>query len=187
MDKDAKRRPLILAKILFERTDEEHYLTTAQLMEILEKEHGIKTHRQTIPGDIEILRSFGMDIQDVMSAQKRYNLVSREFDLAELKMLIDAVESAKFISRNKSEQLVKKLSELASQYQAKSLKRNISDTIGCKSSISERTSALVLFFLPAGSFRSSNKISDSCLGELILNSLPAKAYILSRTTSSSPE
>ena len=126
MDKDAKRRPLILAKILFERTDEEHYLTTAQLMEILEKEHGIKTHRQTIPSDIELLRSFGMDIQDVMSAQKRYNLVSREFDLAELKMLIDAVESAKFISRNKSEQLVKKLSGLASQYQAKSLKRNIS-------------------------------------------------------------
>ena len=126
MDKDAKRRPLILAKILFERTDEEHYLTTAQLMEILEKEHGIKTHRQTIPSDIAILRENGMDIQDVMSAQKRYNLVSREFDLAELKMLIDAVESAKFISRKKSEQLVKKLSGLASQYQAKSLKRNIS-------------------------------------------------------------
>ena len=126
MDKDAKMRPLYLAMILFERTDEEHYLTTAQLMEILEKEYGIKTHRQTIPSDIDILRSFGMDIQDVMSSQKRYNLVSREFDLAELKMLIDAVESAKFISRKKSEQLVKKLSGLASQYQAKSLKRNIS-------------------------------------------------------------
>ena len=126
MDKEAKIRPFLLAKVLYERTDEEHYLTTAQLMEILEKEYGIKTHRQTIPSDIEILRSFGMDIQDVMSAQKRYNLVSREFDLAELKMLIDAVESAKFISRKKSEQLVKKLSGLASQYQAKSLKRNIS-------------------------------------------------------------
>ena len=126
MDMDAKRRPLLLAKVLFERTDEDHYLTTAQLMEILEKEYGIKTHRQTIPSDIDILRSFGMDIQDVMSSQKRYNLVSREFDLAELKMLIDAVESAKFISRKKSEQLVKKLSGLASQYQAKSLKRNIS-------------------------------------------------------------
>ncbi len=126
MDKEAKIRPFLLAKILFERTDEDHYLTTAQLMEILEKEHGIKTHRQTIPSDIAILRENGMDIQDVMSAQKRYNLVSREFDLAELKMLIDAVESAKFISRKKSEQLVKKLSGLASQYQAKSLKRNIS-------------------------------------------------------------
>ncbi len=126
MDKNAKRRPLILAKVFYERTDEEHYLTTAQLMDILEQEYGIKTHRQTIPSDIDILRSFGMDIQDVMSAQKRYNLVSREFDLAELKMLIDAVESAKFIPRKKSEQLVKKLSGLASQYQAKSLKRNIS-------------------------------------------------------------
>ncbi len=107
-------------------TDEEHYLTTAELMEILEKEHGIKTHRQTIPSDIDILRSFGMDIQGVMSAQKRYNLVSREFDVVERKMLIDAVESAKFISRKKSGQLVKKLSGLASQYQAKNLKRNIS-------------------------------------------------------------
>ena len=126
MDKEAKIRPFLLAKILFERTDEEHYLTTAQLMETLEKEYGIKTHRQTIPSDIDVLRSFGMDIQGVMSAQKRYNLVSREFDLAELKMLIDAVESAKFISRKKSEQLVRKLSGLASQYQAKSLKRNIS-------------------------------------------------------------
>ena len=126
MEKDAKRRPLILAKVLFERTDEDHYLTTAQLMEILEKEYGIKTHRQTIPSDIDILRSFDMDIQDVMSAQKRYSLVSREFDLAELKMLIDAVESAKFISKKKSDILVEKLSMLASQYQASNLKRNIS-------------------------------------------------------------
>ena len=126
MEKDAKRRPLILAKVLFERTDEEHYLTTAQLMEILEKEYGIKTHRQTIPSDIDILRSFDMDIQDIMSAQKRYNLVSREFDLAELKMLIDAVESAKFISNNRSRQLVEKLFKLASKHQADDLKRNIS-------------------------------------------------------------
>ena len=126
MDKKAKLRPLYLAQILFERTDEDHYLTTAQLMEILENEYNIKTHRQTIPADVEILRSFGMDIQEVMSAQKRYNLISREFDIAEIKLLIDAVESSKFITKKKSKELVVKLSKMAGQNQAEKLKRNIS-------------------------------------------------------------
>ena len=74
MDMDAKRRPLILAKVLFERTDEEHYLTTAQLMEILEKEYGIKTQRQTIPSDIDMLCSFDMDILN----EKLNNTTSHE-------------------------------------------------------------------------------------------------------------
>ena len=125
MDKEAKLRPLILGKILYERTDEDHFLTTAQLMEILETEYDMKTHRQTIPGDIEVLRSFGMDIQEVLSAQKRYNLVSREFDIAEIKLLIDAVESSKFITRKKSEELVEKLAQLAGKNQADQLRRNI--------------------------------------------------------------
>ena len=126
MDNEAKIRSFFLAKILFERTDEDHYLTTAQLMEILEKEYGIKTHRQTIPADVAVLRSFGMEIQEVMSAQKRYNLISREYDVAELKLLIDAVESSKFITKKKSEELVAKLSKMAGQNQAENLKRNIS-------------------------------------------------------------
>ena len=126
MDNNAKRRPLFLAQILYERTDEEHYLTTAQLMNILENEYGIKTHRQTIPADVEILRSFGMDIQEVMSAQKRYNLVSREYDIAEIKLLIDAVESSKFITKKKSNELVSKLSKMAGNNQAEKLRRNIS-------------------------------------------------------------
>ena len=126
MDKDAKLRPFYLAKILYDRTDEDHYLTTAQLMEILETEYKIKTHRQTIPADVEILRTVGMEIQEVMSAQKRYNLISREYDLAEIKLLIDAVESSKFITPKKSEELVAKLSRLAGRNQAENLKRNIS-------------------------------------------------------------
>ena len=126
MNRNAKLRPFYMAKILYERTDEDHYLTTAQIIDILEKEYGIKTHRQTIPADVEILRTFGMEIQEVMSAQKRYNLISREYDIAEIKLLIDAVESAKFITKNKSEDLVAKLSKMASLNQAESLKRNIS-------------------------------------------------------------
>ena len=126
MNIDAKLRPFYLARILYERTDEDHYLSTAQLMEILEKEYGIKTHRQTIPSDVEILRTFGMDIQEVMSSQKRYNLVSREYDIAEIKLLIDAVESSKFITKKKSEELVAKLARMAGRNQAEKLKRNIS-------------------------------------------------------------
>ena len=116
----------MVARILYERTDEEHFLTTAQLMEILEREYGIKTHRQTIPSDVETLRAYGLEIQEVMSAQKRYNLISREYDLAEIKLLIDAVESAKFISKKKSEALVAKLSRMAGRSQAEKLRRNIS-------------------------------------------------------------
>ena len=54
MDNNAKLRPLYLAKILYERTDEDHYLTTMQLAQILEEEYGIPAHRQTIKTDIEL-------------------------------------------------------------------------------------------------------------------------------------
>ena len=128
MDKDLKLklRPFYLAQILYERTDEDHSLSTAELMEILENEYGIKTHRQRIPADVEVLRSFGMEIQEIMSSQKRYNLISREYDIAEIKLLIDAVESSKFITKKKSEELVAKLSKMAGRNQAENLKRNIS-------------------------------------------------------------
>ena len=94
MDNNAKLRPLYLAKILYERTDEGHYLTTMQLAQILEEEYGIPAHRQTIKTDIELLQQFGMDIQEVKSTQNRYNLISRQFEIAELKLLIDAVQSS---------------------------------------------------------------------------------------------
>ncbi len=126
MDNDAKLRPLYLAKVLFERTDEDHFLTTAQLMQILEDTYGIKSHRQTIKGDIELLRRFGLDIQEIKSTQNRYNLLDRKFDVVELKLLIDAVVSSKFITKTKSEDLAAKLSSLAGEYRSVELKRNMS-------------------------------------------------------------
>ncbi len=126
MDKYAKIRLLHIAKILFEKTDEDHYISTPQILEILEKEYGIPTHRTTIPADITILQEFGMDIQTIRSAQTRYNLLSREFDYAELKLLIDAIASSKFISKSKSEKLTAKIATLAGQNKAEELKRNIS-------------------------------------------------------------
>lgn len=126
MDMEAKLRPLYLAKILYEQTDEDHFLTTAQLIQILEEKYGIKAHRQTIKAEIELLRRFGLEIEEVKSTQNRYNLFARRFDTPELKLLIDAVESSKFITVEKSKELVDKISSLASSHVATSLKRNVS-------------------------------------------------------------
>ena len=126
MDNDSKLRPLYLAKILFEQTDEEHYLTTSQLIQILDDTYGVKAHRQTIKSEIELLRRFGMEIEEVKSTQNRYNLYGRKFDVPELKLLIDAVESSKFITVEKSKELVDKLSSLGGNHVAQSLKRNVS-------------------------------------------------------------
>ena len=126
MDNDAKLRPLYLAKILYEQTDEEHYLTTAQLIQILDEQYGITAHRQTIKTEIELLRQFGLEIEEIKSTQNRYNLFGRRFDTPELKLLIDAVESSKFITAGKSRELVNKISSLTSVHVASSLKRNVS-------------------------------------------------------------
>lgn len=126
MEKNAKLRPFLVAKIIFERTDEDNYLTIAQILDILKKEYGIESYRKTIQADIDTLIAFGIDIQETKSTQNRYNLVSRQFDNAELKLLIDAVESAKFIPASKSKGLVEKISALGGSNQGEKLKRNVS-------------------------------------------------------------
>lgn len=125
MDIKAKLRPFYVAKMLNERTDEEHYLTIAQIMDILEKEYGISTSRGTVGDDIKALQEFGMEIEVKPSTQNRYYLIGRKFDLPELKLLIDATESARFITKEKSDMLVKKLASLSSSNNASALTRNI--------------------------------------------------------------
>ena len=123
METTKNLRALYLAKILFEQTDEDHPLSTNQLIEALEKEFGISAHRVTIYEDMEQLRSFGLDIITVKSTQNKYYLGARLFDLPELKLLIDAVESSKFITAKKSKELVEKIGQLASRNKADELRR----------------------------------------------------------------
>ncbi len=125
MDSEAKIRPIYLLNILKERTDEDHYLTTSQLSAILKNEYGMEAHRTTIKSDIEMLQQAGIGIQAVRSTQNQYNFIKREFDMAELKLLIDAVQSAKFITKAKSDQLVARLTALTSVNKARELKRNL--------------------------------------------------------------
>ncbi len=125
MDIDGKLRPLFLLRILKERTDEDHTLSTSQLCEILKDEYGIDTFRTTIKSDIDVLKKAGFSVQATRSTQNLYNYIEREFDIPEIKLLIDAVMSSKFITRSKSDELVAKLTELAGPYRSRELKRNL--------------------------------------------------------------
>ena len=125
MDIKAKLRPFYVAKMLYEQTDEDHYLTIAQIMEQLDRKYGISTSRGTVGDDIKALQELGVEIEVEPSTQKRFYLIGRRFDLPELKTLIDAVESARFIPKEKSASLVKKLGSLTSQYNMEKLVRNV--------------------------------------------------------------
>ncbi len=125
MDIKAKLRPFYVAKRLYEQTDEDHYLTIAQIMEQLEKEYGIKTSRGTVGDDIKALKELGVEIEVEQSTQNRFYLIGRRFELPELKTLIDAIESARFIPKEKSAELVKKLGSLTSQHNTAKLVRNV--------------------------------------------------------------
>lgn len=125
MDKDNKKRLMLMKEVLEKYSDEDHPVTTVQIMEILEKEYGMKVHRTTVARDVADLADMGVDVQSQRSTQNRYFVGSRYFELAELKLLIDAVASSKFISENKSYNLLSKLSNFASVYQQESVKRNI--------------------------------------------------------------
>ena len=125
MDIKAKLRPFYVAKMLYEQTDEDHYLTIAQIMEQLERDYGISTSRGTVGDDIKALQELGIDITVESSTQKRFSLIERRFNLPELKTLIDAVESARFIPKEKSADLVAKLGSLTSSHNTEKLIRNV--------------------------------------------------------------
>ena len=125
MDIKAKLRPFYVLKMLYEQTDEDHYLTIAQIMDQLENTYGISTSRGTVSDDIKVLQELGIDITVEPSTQNRFYLVGRRFDLPELKTMIDAVESARFIPKEKSADLVKKISSLTSRKNAEKLVRNV--------------------------------------------------------------
>ena len=121
---ETKPRILYLLRILEQYTDEEHPLTTKQLIDKLQDEYGISAHRTTLTKDIAALQEFGVDIVTVHSTQSKYFIGSRKFELPELKLLIDAVESSRFITAKKSESLIRTIHTLTSQGQVSKLRRN---------------------------------------------------------------
>lgn len=119
-----KLKLLCLCRILWERTDEEHPMTVPELIQALE-EWDIKAERKSIYDDMEALRFFGLDVQNRKGKDPGWFLGERTFQLAELKLLVDAVQSSRFISQRKSSDLIGKLESQASHYQARQLQRQV--------------------------------------------------------------
>lgn len=119
-----KLKMLYLIKILMERTDEAHPLTVNEIIDALGV-YGISAERKSIYTDIEHLRDFGVDIVCDKSRANHYYIGSRDFELAELKLLVDAVQASRFITHKKSRELIKKIEKLTSVHQAKSLQRQV--------------------------------------------------------------
>ena len=108
-----KLKALYIMKILLEKTDDEHRLTLAQIQAELDA-YGIQAERKSLYDDMEALREFGLDIEKSGSRGCGYYIASREFELPELKLLVDAIQSSRFITAKKSHELIKKVESLAS-------------------------------------------------------------------------
>ena len=116
---------LHLMRFMLETTDEQHPATVAQMIEYLARQD-ISAERKTVYDDLDTLRRFGMDIIQVHSAGKvGYYVAQRDFQLPELRLLVDAVQSSKFITHRKSLELIKKIEGLASCHEAKLLHRQV--------------------------------------------------------------
>lgn len=115
---------LLLQRYLYEHTDDQHPASVADILAFWQ-EHGIQAGRKSVYSAIEVLQSSGMDIVCVKSTQNRYFVGERLFELPELKLLVDAVESSHFITAKKSERLIEKLGKLTSESHARQLDRHI--------------------------------------------------------------
>ena len=102
-----KQKLLYIMKFFMEKTDEDYGVTVADIIEYL-AEYDIAAERKSIYNDIETLRDFGLDIvKSKVGKISLFSLVSRDFEIQELKLLVDAVQSSKFITQKKSRELIK--------------------------------------------------------------------------------
>lgn len=119
-----KLKCLYLRQFLLENTDEAHPVTVSQMIDYLAR-HDIAAERKSIYDDIDGLRSYGLDIEYRKAQDGGYFIANREFQLPELKLLVDAVQSSKFLSLRKSNELIVKLEKLASRHEAQALRRQV--------------------------------------------------------------
>lgn len=115
---------LHLMKIMLDKSDEQKPITMQEIISELAA-YDIHAERKSIYNDLEILRQYGLDVITVKTKTRGYYIGHRQFELPELKLLVDAVQSSRFITEKKSEELIAKLSSLTSQAQAADLKRQI--------------------------------------------------------------
>lgn len=120
-----KMKLLYILKILTEKTDESHCLSAQDIITQLSS-YGITAERKSIYDDIECLIHYGYDIVNVKARSGGgYYLAGREFELPELKLLVDAVQASRFITQKKSRELISKIEKLAGPYEGKQLQRQV--------------------------------------------------------------
>ena len=120
-----KLKMLYLVKIFEEETDDLHALTMPEIRDRLAA-HGVNADRKTLYEDIRLLKEYGFDIiSEKEGRDYLYHLGSRRFELPELKLLVDAVQSSRFITDRKSKELIGKLESLASRYEGSRLHRQV--------------------------------------------------------------
>ncbi len=131
IETDGKVRLLRILELLQQETDADHPITISQIEQLLSERYGITAYRITIQKDISALRSAGYEIEVNKTNRNSYYYEGQLFELPELKLLIDAVESSKFITEKKSRVLAQKLISMATKHQQHNLRRNnsISDRI----------------------------------------------------------
>ena len=121
-----KSKLLHLARILNEQTDQEHPMSLQRMMDLLQAQGVDVRDRKSLYDDLETLRVCGMDIEMQRDGRSvGYYVASRPFELPELKLLVDAVQSSRFITRKKTDQLISKVESLASVHQARQLQRQV--------------------------------------------------------------
>ncbi|RCX12099.1 putative DNA-binding transcriptional regulator YafY [Anaerobacterium chartisolvens] len=119
-----KLKILYLMKIFLEATDEDNTITLNEMITELER-YGITAERKSIYDDIEALHQYGIDIATRKTKTTDYFVANRLFELPELKLLVDIVQSSKFITHKKSNELIKKIESLTSVHQARKLQRQV--------------------------------------------------------------
>lgn len=119
-----RQKLLYLIKMFYEKTDENHGMSINDIIDYLEK-NDISAERKTVYKDIKTLQDFGVDINKYKSKEVYYKLLERNFELPELKLLVDSIQSSKFITEKKSMELIKKLESLTSEYEGKQLQRQV--------------------------------------------------------------
>lgn len=114
-----------LAQIMLEKTDDEHYITMPEIMSAL-AQYDITADRKSIYTDLKDLGQLGIEIEgESVGNRYHYHVVGRQFELPELKLLVDSIQSSKFITERKSRELIKKLETLVSKHDASKLQRQV--------------------------------------------------------------
>ena len=121
---EMNERLLFLLQILHEETDEAHMLTTGELVDSLAGK-GVACSRKSVAGDLALLTDMGADILAVDGREKRYFIAERRFEVPEIRLLIDAVGSSRFITAKKSAALIEKLKALTSRHLAETLHQHL--------------------------------------------------------------